>query len=393
MHLVWEGLMEKHRAAVRLAFVTLVAATLVPLTVAAPAGAAAGCIDETRPTIEIVPGVPIPSGDGCDDATPPDTRVGAGVMPNAAGYVNVATMTFTLSTVVSDGDAGPFGFECKLAGPGQAHDWRTCQPSVSYAGLVDGSYTFAARAVDLGDRPLNPDDGLPPSVVDTPDEDQTPATVTWTQDTRAPFVFVTGTSYDEITPTQPVVTGETVPIRLNSSEPGSTFECRDNDVTIACTGGRWELRDPRPGRHRFTARTIDRAGNASAWSEPIEFFVPRNLARQRGWKKVRGTGFIHGDALTASRRGARLVLPRTQVGELRLIASSGRGLGKVRLRVGRRDWHVVNLAGKRATSRQYVVIDRYSGMRTGRIVIESLSNKPVVLDAVVARPNRFPAAQ
>ena len=41
---------------------------------------------------------------------------------------------------------------------------------------------------------------------------------------------------------------------------------------------------------------------------------------------------------------------------------------------------------------QLVVIDRYSGIRSGRIVIESLSTRPVVLDAVVARPNRFPAA-
>jgi hypothetical protein len=32
------------------------------------------------------------------------------------------------------------------------------------------------------------------------------------------------------------------------------------------------------------ARTIDRAGNASAWSEPVEFFVPSNLTRKRGWK-------------------------------------------------------------------------------------------------------------
>jgi len=42
--------------------------------------------------------------------------------------------------------------------------------------------------------------------------------------------------------------------------------------------------------------------------------------------------------------------------------------------------------------KQLVVIDRYSGIRAGRIVIESLSAEPVVLDAVVARPNRFPAA-
>lgn len=387
--------MEKHRAAVRLACVTLVAGWFVPIT-ATSAAATPGCTDETIPTapnpVPILP--PIVTGDGCDDDTPSDTSVAAAPAPNAAGFVSASTMTFTIGARVTDGDTGPFDFECMLTGPGQAHDWRTCASPVTYSSLPDGAYGFSARAVDLGDAARNPDSPLwVGSVPDAPDVDQTPATLTWTQDTRAPFVFVTSTSYDEITPTQPVVTSETVPIRLNSSEPGSTFECRDNDVTVSCSGGRWELRDPAAGRHTFTARTIDRAGNASAWSAPIEFFVPRNLARQRGWKEVRGTGFFHGEALTASRRGARLVLPRTKVGELRLLASSGRGLGKVRLRVGRRDWHVVNLSGKRAASRQYVVIDRYSGMRAGKIVIESLSNKPVVLDAVVARSNRFPAAQ
>jgi hypothetical protein len=38
------------------------------------------------------------------------------------------------------------------------------------------------------------------------------------------------------------------------------------------------------------------------------------------------------------------------------------------------------------------VLDRYSGVRTGRITLESLSDRPVVVDAVVARPNRFPPA-
>ena len=43
--------------------------------------------------------------------------------------------------------------------------------------------------------------------------------------------------------------------------------------------------------------------------------------------------------------------------------------------------------------RQFVVIDRYSGIRRGRITIETLSSKPVRIDAVVARPNRFPPGQ
>ena len=124
--------------------------------------------------------------------------------------------------------------------------------------------------------------------------------------------------------------------------------------------------------------------------------MPRNLtrsvARTKGWTKVRKDGYFRGDALRAEQRGARLVLPRTKVGELRLVAPTGPGFGKVRLRVGRRDWHVVDLAGRRTALTQLIVLDRYSGVRSGRITLESLSSKPVVVDAVVARPNRFPPA-
>jgi hypothetical protein len=370
----------------------LAGAVLVPLG-AAPAGAAPGCTDETRPTIELIPGVPIPSGDGCDDDTPPDTTLSASTAPNAAGFVNVSTMTFAVGAKVSDGDAGPFGLECRLTGPAQAHDWRACTSPVSYAGLPDGAYSFSARAVDLGDSARNPDDGLAPTTPDAPDLDATPASISWSQDTKAPFVFVTQSAYDEDTPTQPVVTTSTVPIRLNSSETGSSFECTDNGTHVPCSPGRWELAGAKAGRHVITARTIDRAGNASVWSEPIEFFVPTNLARKRGWKKVTDARYFRGDALKATKRGARLVLPRAKVGELRLIAPSGPKMGKVRLRVGRRDWHVVDLAGSKSALRQYVVLDRYSGMRSGRITIETLSSKPVVIDALVARPNTFPSAQ
>ena len=380
--------MNTYAAAARLALVTLVTGALVPLTAAAPAAATTGCLDETPPSF---------LENGCDDSTPPETTVTAPTAPNAAGLVAVPAMTFTVAAQVADGDLGPFGLECRLTGPAQAHDWRECTSPVTYSGLPDapaGSYVFEARAVDLGDAARDPDVSplLPPVMPDTPDLDGTPAIVRWGQDTKAPFVFVTGTSYDEVTPTQPVVTTPSVPIRLNSSEAGSTFECTDNGRAVACSPGRWQLESPRAGRHTFTARTVDAAGNVSAWSEPIEFFVPRNLVRQRGWSTVRDDGYVRGDAITASRRGARLVLRRAKVGELRLIAPTGPRYGKVRVRVGKRAWHVVDLSGKASTLQQHVVIDRYSGMRSGRIVIESLSNKRVVLDAVVARPNRFPAA-
>ncbi|HYH72642.1 MAG TPA: hypothetical protein VD764_05450 [Nocardioides sp.] len=385
--------MKDHRPAARLGLAALVAAALVPMT-GGPAGAAPGCTDETQPRDPVLG---LPTGDGCDDDTAPDTTLAASSSPNAAGLVAVSTMTFTIGSVVPDGDAGPFGLECRLTGPAQAHDWQQCTSPVTYAGLPDaaaGAYVFEARAVDLGDAGRNPDVALlPPTTPDVADLDATPASLTWGQDTRAPFVFVTESTYDEETPTQPVITSPTVPIRLNSSEPGSSFECADNDAPVACSAGRWELVEPRAGRHRFSARTIDRAGNASAWSQPIEFFVPTDLTRKRGWTEERNRGYVRGDALLARQRGTRLVLPRTEVGELRLVAPSGPRLGKVRIRVGRRAWHVVDLAGPRTTLRQYTVIDRYSGIRTGRIVIESLSNRPVIIDAIVARPNTFPAAR
>jgi hypothetical protein len=303
-------------------------------------------------------------------------------------------MTFALTSQVTDGDAGPFGLECRLAGPAQAHDWRACTSPVTYAGLPDaaaGSYVFEARAVDLGDAGRNPDNLLvPPTVTDTPDLDPTPARVAWGQDTAAPFVFVTRSAYDEDTPTQPVITSPTVPIRLNSNEGGTAFECTDNGAPVACNGGRWELVQPRAGRHVFSARAVDRAGNASAWSSPIEFFVPKNLTRGRGWTRVRDTGYFHGDGLRARTRGVRLVLPRATVGELRLIAPSTPRLGKVRVRVGRRAWHVVDLSGPRAAMRQHVVIDRYSGIRRGPVTIETIGARPVIIDAIVARPTTFP---
>src|SRR5829696_2360514 len=127
--------MDDHSLAARLAAALLLAGALVPLTSSA-AGASPGCVDETQPTDPILH---LPVGDGCDDDTPPATTVTASPAPNAAGYVRAATMTFAVSAQVSDGDPGPFGVECRLTGPAQAHEWRACTSPVTYFGLPDGS--------------------------------------------------------------------------------------------------------------------------------------------------------------------------------------------------------------------------------------------------------------
>lgn len=381
-----------------LATAALLAASLVPASTA-PAQAQPGCTDETRPPGPL-PGLPLPGlgEDGCDDSTPPETTAVPAVAPNANGMVATSTMSFAVAAVVTDGDPGPFVIECALAGPAQAHGWRTCADSasatVTYSGLPDaspGAYTFSARAVDAGDLGRNPDNGLPPTTADTPDLDPSPATVTWGQDTVAPFAFMTFDAYDEETPTQPVVSSRRVNVRLNASERKATFECTDRGRAVPCTGGRWELDRLSSGRHALAVRAIDLAGNASQWTSVREFFVPTNLKRRRGWSKLRGAQWFDGDAVTTSRRGARLVLSRRTVGELRIHAATGPSYGRVRVRVGKGRWHAVNLGGKRSARKEIVVIDRFSGQQRGKVVIESLSRKPVVLDSIVARPSRFPS--
>ena len=371
------------------------AVALLPLGVAAPTGAAvsglAGCVDETlQQPLPPLPGLQ----DGCDDATPPDTRLAASPTPAASGFVAASSITFSASALVGDADPGPFALECRLAGPVQAHDWRACTSPVTYSGLADSgaeAYTFSVRAVDSADRARNPDNGLPPVVADTPDLDQSPATFSWGQDTSVPVAFVNPDVYDEETPTQPVVADRTVPFRLNSNEAGVHFQCQDNGSAVACSPGKWQLTRAASGRHAFIARAVDKAGNASAWSTPFEFHVPKNLGRARGWKKKFGASFFDGDVITTSTRGARIVLPRQKVGELRLYAPTAPSYGKVRVKVGSTSWRVVDLGRTKSAKREFIVIDRYEGTRVGRIQLEVLSrNKPVLLDAIVARTNVFP---
>ena len=368
------------------------AVALLPLGVTAPTGAAvsalAVCLDETMPG-------PLPGlNDGCDDATQPDTRLASSVATTASGFVATSQITFSASALVGDADPGPFALECRLVGPAQAHDWRACTSPVTYSGLVDSggvAYTFAVRAVDSADRARNPDNGLPPLVADTPDLDQSPATFSWGQDTTVPVAFVNPDVYDAETPTQPVVADRTVPFRLNSNEGGVRFQCQDDAKPVACSSGRWQLTRAASGRHSFTARAIDKAGNASAWSTPFEFQVPKNLGRAKGWKKKVGASYFDGDVLTSTTRRARIVLPKQQVGELRLYAPTAPSYGKVRVKVGSTSWRVVDLGRAKSAQREFIVIDRYEGTRVGKIYLEVLSRrKPVFLDAIVARTNVFP---
>ena len=369
----------------RLGLSTTLAAGLlvgVPLGVA-PAAAAAGCLSEPPPGLLMAP---------CDDTVPPETAITAvSTQPNAGGWVATSVMSFAFTGAHTDADANALGFECRLDGPAQAHDWVACTSPRTYQGLTDSNtatYTFSVRAVDTADRAFTYSTLFETEAVD--DLDASPATLPWGQDTLAPVAFVNPDLYDEESPQQPVVVSRSVPIRLNSNESGATFECEVDGETTPCTPGAWHYTDAPSGRHFFRARSVDKAGTPSAWSPTSEFFIPTDLRARRGWSVLRRSGAFDRTLVRSKVQGARIVLPKQRVGELRLYAPSAPSYGKVRVKVGATNWRVVDLSGPRSAQKEHVVNNRYQGSRTGKIIIEVLTrNKPVLLDAIVARTNVF----
>lgn len=229
-----------------------------------------------------------------------------------------------------------------------------------------------------------------PEVEAVEDLDVSPPAFNWGQDTVAPVAFVNPDSYDEQTPQQPVIVGRSVRVRLNSNEPTATFECEVDGVGTPCTPGSWSYPNATSGRHVIRARSVDKAGTPSAWSETSEFFIPTDLRARRGWKTLKKSGAFDETMVRSLRKGVRLVLPKQRVGELRLYAPTAPAYGKVRVKVGATNWRVVDLSGPRSARREFVVLSRDQGSRTGKILIELLTrNKAVFLDAIVARTNVF----
>ncbi|UUZ61122.1 hypothetical protein [Nocardioides sp. B-3] len=156
--------------------------------------------------------------------------------------------------------------------------------------------------------------------------------------------------------------GRSVGIRLNSNEPDVVFECEVDGEGTPCTPGARRYTDASSGRHFFRARSVDKAGTPSAWSQVTEFYVPTDLRRRRGFSRVTKAGAFDETLVKSKKKGARLVLPKQRVGELRLYAPTAPSYGKVRVKVGATNWRVVNLAGPRSAQKEFPVLNRYRGL-------------------------------
>ena len=379
------------RRTAALAGAALVAALLPLAGPATPAGAADPCTSE--PPVDPLN----PLDWGCDDVTPPGTVITAfAPQPNGAGWIRTDAVSIEFHEAVSDGDAGPWAFRCRLQGPGRSAGYQDCTSPFTATGLDDTGatpYTFSVYAVDTADagytylgNPLLPGDEEDPAQPD--DGSGSPATRTWQQDTIAPNTFVFGGPYEDLRPDWPMATSTTVRFSLASNEGGVRYSCTLNGTAVPCRDGSTALRSLTAGNKVFRVGATDPAGNADPSPVTKRFSVPRNLTSgSPAWRRVTGSGYFDGDVLQTTRRGARVSVPGRNVRELRLIAPSGPGMGKVSVRIGSGRTYTVNLAAAKARRfRVFEVRDPYQPTVSGPIVITVLSSgRTVQVDAVLAR--------
>ncbi len=124
-------------------------------------------------------------------------------------------------------------FECRLDGG----TFSACTSPQTYAGLIDGSHTFEVQATGPAGN-----------------TDPTPASYTWTIDTVPPDTNLT----DQ--PDDPSDSAD-ASFGFNSTETGSTFECRLDGGTFSACSSPQAYTGLVDGIHTFEVRAIDAAGN------------------------------------------------------------------------------------------------------------------------------------
>jgi len=182
---------------------------------------------------------PTPASRTFTVAREPDTVIESGPRE----VTNDPTPTFEFSS-----SKPKSSFECRLDSTSSA-DFAPCDSPFTAGPLDDGRHTLDVRAVDQYET-----------------RDRSPASRTFTVDTAAPNTEITaepGDSTSDRTPTW----------EFESSEEGSSFECRMDDGAFAVCDSPYTAETLSDGPHRFAVRAVDAAGNADPTPATSTFTV------------------------------------------------------------------------------------------------------------------------
>ena len=166
---------------------------------------------------------------------PPDTWIETG----PSGLTNKASVSFRFFT-----DSG-IAFECSLDSGG----WELCASPTSSRRVSDGQHTFSVRAKAI-----------------TGTVDPTPATRSFTVDTTDPDTRITSGPAG-------LTNNHTQSFGFDSSEPGSTFECRIAAQDFSQCLSPQQLSDLSDGVHTFEVKATDPAANTDPTPATRSFTV------------------------------------------------------------------------------------------------------------------------
>jgi len=379
-----------------LAALGLVAAMMPAIGLSAAATAATGCEHEYNADASGL----FPSYT-CDDTTQPDTTVHASVTPNAAGWVNKNSVTFTFAAVdPGDQDLPTMSFRCTFTGPSKSFTEKTCTSPLTVDGLSDSdqSYTFSVYAVDDG-GPSNlngdnevtnsPLDFVTPKEVVTKDYDESAASFSWKQDTSVPMGQIAGGPYDEYTPDLPVLWGATTLYVLGSNEPGAKMSCRLDGAARTCAPGALTLSGLTPGTHTLTMRVRDKADNVDPVTHSARFTVAYNkfgtATEQAKWRRVVASGFVGNDYWGTRVKYNQLSRSVSNIKEVRVTVPVGPGLGVLRVKLGDVFLPNINEAASKPGRRMIVIRGPQTKAMSGLLKFYALDNRPVRFDAIMYR--------
>ena len=165
------------------------------------------------------------------DTVAPDTAISSG----PSGLTADSTPEFGFSS------AGASSFECRVDGAAFA----TCTSPRALTGLADGAHTFEVRAADAAGN-----------------VDATPASRSFEVDATAPTVTIA--KKPKKTEKTKVGKKKKAKFKFSSTESGVSFECsKDKGKDFKSCRSPYEKKY-KPGKHTFSVRAIDEAGNVGA---------------------------------------------------------------------------------------------------------------------------------
>jgi hypothetical protein len=203
-----------------------------------------------------------------------------------------------------------------------------------------------------------------------------------------------------------------IPVFTQRSVQRVTYAGVDNRTGVATYDGRWRRGDPakkkvgawhrpkawqrtkdtsqrltglRPGITTcFSVRVRDKAGNVSAWTQPLctaRMLDDAAVAGSAGWARVANRGgFYAGTFSRATRRGAEL----TRGGAFTRVAVTAvrcPGCGTLQVVIGKKVIKTLNLAGKRTGTLTWLSKLRTEQRTIVRFRVAS-TGKPVIVDSV-----------